>query len=91
MRIKFNRKALQQKMPEAESNKRMERRDVVFRKDELKESAEELGNPGCGWYHVYTFTAQPSAGGRTVEEEIWLDEACRKEQLALVIIDIGAF
>lgn len=62
-----------------------------FQRAELLESAEPLHNPGCGWYHVYTFQAQPPEDGRPVEEEIWLDEACQKEVLALVLVDIGAF
>lgn len=63
----------------------------VFQSADLQESSEALHNPGCGWYHVYTFAAQPPADGRPVEEEVWLDEDCRQEQLALVLIDIGAF
>ena len=57
----------------------------------LRESSAPLYNPGCGWYHVYTFEAAPPADGRPVEQEVWLDEACLEEQLALVLIDIGAF
>ncbi|HBA46444.1 MAG TPA: hypothetical protein DCZ91_01305 [Lachnospiraceae bacterium] len=63
----------------------------VFQAAEFRESSEELSNPGCGWYHVYTFRAQPPADGRPVEEEAWLDESCRAEQLALALIDIGDF
>ena len=63
----------------------------VFRSAEFKESSEELCNPGCGWYHIYTFRAQPPADGRPVEEEAWLDESCQAEQLALALIDIGDF
>lgn len=62
-----------------------------FQSAELRESSERLSNPGCGWYHVYTFKAQPPTDGRPVEEEAWLDESCREEQLALALIDIGAF
>lgn len=62
-----------------------------FVRAEYKESSEPLPNPGCGWYHVYTFTAKPPPDGRPVEEETWLDEECRKEQLALVLIDIGSY
>ncbi len=62
-----------------------------FQSAELRESSEELSNPGCGWYHVYTFRAQPAADGRPVEEEAWLDESCRAERLALALIDIGDF
>lgn len=60
-------------------------------KAKYEESSEELSNPGCGWYHVYTFQAQPPSDGRSVKEEVWLDAACRKEQLALVLVDIGSF
>ena len=62
-----------------------------FQGGELRGSSEELSNPGCGWYHVYTFRAQPAADGRPVEEEAWLDESCRAERLALALIDIGDF
>lgn len=62
-----------------------------FQKADFAESSEKLYNPGRGWYHVYTIKAQPSPGHRSVEEEVWLDEACREEELALVLIDIGAF
>ena len=66
-------------------------KQAEFRKAEFQESSEMLSNPGCGWYHVYTFKAQPPGDGRPVEEEAWLDESCRQEQLALALIDIGAF
>lgn len=55
----------------------------------LEESTGELSNPGRGWYHIYTFQAKPPADGRSVEEEVWLDDACRKETLALALIDMG--
>ena len=61
-----------------------------FRKAEYRESGEELYNPGCGWYHVYTFRAKPQEG-RPVEQEVWLDESCRQERLALALIDIGDY
>lgn len=64
---------------------------LVFQRAQLLESADSLHNPGCGWYHVYTFQAQPSEEFPSVEEEVWLDEACREEVLALVLVDIGAF
>lgn len=64
---------------------------VNFVKADFQESARNLMNPGCGWYHVYSFKAQPPADGRPVEEEVWLDESCRREQLALALIDIGEF
>lgn len=64
---------------------------LIFKKAVYNESCEALHNPGCGWYHIYTFEAQPPSDGRPVEEEVWLDEFCKEEQLALVLIDIGAF
>lgn len=67
------------------------RRSGKLYKAKYIESRETLSNPGCGWYHVYTFRAQPPPDGRPVEEEIWLDDVCRKERLALVLIDIGSF
>lgn len=60
-----------------------------FRAATLEESSRELRNPGRGWYHIYTFQAKPPADGRPVEEEVWLDDACRREALALALIDIG--
>lgn len=60
-------------------------------KGNFRESREDLANPGCGWYHVYTFRAQPRAGVKSVEEEAWMDESCLREQLALALIDIGDF
>ncbi len=67
------------------------REKMKFHRADLVESSAQLGNPGCGWYHVYTFTAQPPKDGRPVEEEVWLDESCRGEGLALVLIDLKAF
>lgn len=64
---------------------------LKFQRAQLLESAKPLSNPGGGWYHVYTFQAQPPEDGRPVEEEIWLDDACKEEILALVLVDIGAF
>ena len=64
---------------------------VNFVKSDFQESSKDLMNPGCGWYHVYNFKALPPTDGRPVEEEVWLDESCRQEQLALALIDIGAF
>lgn len=58
---------------------------------DCRESSDELPNPARGWYHVYTFQALPPPEGLPVEEEVWLDESCRQERLALALIDIGAF
>ena len=62
-----------------------------FKKADYQEKGDQLFNPGCGWYHIYTFTALPREGTSQVAEETWLDEECEKEQLALVLIHIGAF
>lgn len=64
---------------------------MTFMPADCKECSDELSNPARGWYHVYTFQAQPSPEGRPVDEEVWLDESCRQERLALALIDIGAF
>ncbi len=57
-----------------------------FHRAELVESAEELPNPGRGWYQVHTFS---------LEEDVSLEELewClgREDTLALVLIDIGAY
>ena len=54
-----------------------------FRKAEYEESSRRLNNPGCGWYHIHTFAAQKApALPAEIEPE---------EELALVLIDIGAF
>ena len=66
------------------------REKTAFEAARCMESSGELHNPGQGWYHVYTFRAKPD-GGRPVEEEAWLDESCRQEQLALVLILIGDY
>lgn len=62
-----------------------------FVPEDFIESNSALSNPACGWYHVYTFQAQPPLEGQPVAEEVWLDESCQRERLALVLIDIGAF
>ncbi len=67
------------------------RREAGFRKVLCEETSAALHNPGCGWYHIYTFTLQPSGEKEPVEARIWMDEAAKEEQLALVLIDIGAF
>ena len=66
------------------------REKTAFEAARCRESSGELHNPGQGWYHVYTFRAKPDEG-RPVEEEAWLDESCRQEQLALVLILIGDY
>ena len=48
----------------------------------LDESIEPLSNPGCGWYHLYSFD---------LSEESFLYIACEEEALVLLRIDIHAF
>lgn len=48
----------------------------------LTESTCALSNPGCGWYHLYSFA---------LAEESFLYIACEEEELVLLRIDIHAF
>ena len=48
----------------------------------LKESTRALKNPGCGWYHIYTFDLSK-------ENFLYID--CEEEELVLLLIDIHAF
>lgn len=48
----------------------------------LTESTRVLSNPGCGWYHLYSFD---------LAEESFLYIACEEEELVLLRIDIHAF
>lgn len=58
-----------------------------FHKAELRETSDALHNPGCGWYHVYTFSAAPPRR----EEVFYLAVGGEDEQLVLLLMDIGAF
>lgn len=49
---------------------------------QLKESTRALKNPGCGWYHIYTFDLSK-------ENFLYID--CEEEELVLLRIDIHAF
>lgn len=51
----------------------------------LKESTRALKNPGCGWYHIYTFDLSKESS----KESFYID--CEEEELVLLIIDIHAF
>lgn len=51
----------------------------------LKESTRALKNPGCGWYHIYTFDLSKKSSN----ESFYID--CEEEELVLLIIDIHAF
>ena len=48
----------------------------------LTESTRALSNPGCGWYHLYSFD---------LAEESFLYIACEEEALVLLRIDIHTF
>ena len=48
----------------------------------FKESTRALSNPGCGWYHLYSFD---------LSMESFLYIACEEEELVLLRIDIHAF
>ena len=48
----------------------------------LAESTRALSNPGCGWYHLYSFN---------LAEDSFLYIACEEEELVLLRIDIHAF
>ncbi|MFR5832037.1 MAG: DUF4874 domain-containing protein, partial [Lachnospiraceae bacterium] len=49
---------------------------------QLKESTRALKNPGCGWYHIYTFDLSK-------ENFLYID--CEEEELVLLLIDIHVF
>lgn len=51
----------------------------------LKESTRALKNPGCGWYHIYTFDLSKENSN----ESLYID--CEEEELVLLLIDIHAF
>lgn len=52
---------------------------------QLKESTRALKNPGCGWYHIYTFDLSKESSN----ESFYID--CEEEELVLLLIDIHAF
>lgn len=64
------------------------KKKIRFYKADLIETNRELHNPGCGWYHVYTFsiTSQDQQ-----KEPFYLAEGGDNEQLVLLLMDIGAF
>ncbi len=63
------------------------KKKIRFQKADLWETSEALHNPGCGWYHVYTFSIAPPHR----EEVFYLAVGSEDERLALLLIDIGAF
>lgn len=67
------------------------RKRIQFHKADCGDSGRALQNPGCGWYHVYTFSADPSDRSYPSAEGLYLAEDSEEEQLVLLMIDIGAF
>lgn len=64
---------------------------IKLQKADFRESSVELHNPGCGWYHVYYFSIQESAGPEKwedTEKSLFLYE---EEELVLALINIGFF
>ena len=55
----------------------------------LKESTRALKNPGCGWYHIYTFDLSKENSNESSNESFYID--CEEEELVLLLIDIHAF
>lgn len=68
-----------------------------FKKADYSEIWESLENPGCGWYHVYSFGVEkdrnPVSSNPDEADEAgsYLQVVSSGEQLALVRINIGAF
>lgn len=56
---------------------------VFFKKAHFQESSGMVRNPGCGWYHLYTFDAAK------IDEPLYI--VCEKEELVLLRIGLGAF
>lgn len=67
------------------------KKKVKFHKADCRDSGKALQNPGCGWYHVYTFFADPKKLSQARQEGFYLAVGSEDERLALLLIDIGAF
>lgn len=57
-----------------------------FQKELTEESVEDCKNPGRGWYRVYSFDIKEE-----FPKEDWYWGVCPTEQLALLMVDLGAF
>lgn len=57
--------------------------NFTFCRADLVECKGAVRNPGCGWYHLYTFDAAK------MDEPLYV--ACEEEELVLLRIGIGAF
>lgn len=58
----------------------------IFKKAEIRESVEEIRNPGRGWYQIHTFPAEAEFSREELE---WC--LGDRNTLALVFIDIGYY
>ena len=56
------------------------RKKRKFQPEIFRESVNAISNPGCGWYHLYTFDA--------VDSEAPLYVACPEEELVLLRISV---
>lgn len=70
--------------------KKGERAFLRFQEADLGENIQNLQNPGCGWYHMYTFSL-PSEKDGEQENPLYLDPESREEQLVLALMDLGKF
>lgn len=61
----------------------LRRTGTKFHKTGFRESYAHLRNPGCGWYHMYTFHMEQ------FQKELYLE--CEDEELVLLLMDIGCF
>ena len=57
--------------------------NFTFCRADFAECSMAVRNPGCGWYHLYTFDAAK------VDDPLYL--ACGEEELVLLRIGIGTF
>lgn len=64
---------------------------MKFQKADLSESSKAVANPGCGWYHLYSFVLRDASELSLQDARGSLAADSKEEQLALVLIDIGAF
>lgn len=57
-----------------------------FQKETLKEYDKDLKNPGRGWYRIFTFDVEDP-----FPEEDWKWSLSNREQLVLLLVDIGQY
>lgn len=65
-----------------------------FYKARFEESGDPLGNPGCGWYHIYSYAFKEVSGRVFPSPDLRLlsgDLRQSGESLALLQFDIGFF